>query len=180
MQASPDHAMAIQGHGRRCGALFLPSTRPTGGGAGWRGRAVPAQLAALPFPTAPQGISMGKGQGRESSSLGFRFFRRWQGGGQQLRRLRRRGRTSTMCPAITEEVAAGRFCGEKKRVGRQKQRQSCSFRHRQSCRARSHEKLSDLWALRESVGVIFWWKGFSISLDPYSIDRKGTAAILST
>ena len=38
-----------------------------------------------------------------------------QGGGQQLRRLRRRGRTSTMCPAITEEVAAGRFCGEKKK-----------------------------------------------------------------
>ena len=106
VQASPDHAMAIQGHGRRCGALFLPSTRPTGGGAGWRGRAVPAQLAALPFPTAPQGISMGKGQGRESSSLGFRFFRRWArrrgGGGSSTMRPKLRGQKSRR-KAITKK-----------------------------------------------------------------------------
>ena len=31
---------------------------------------------------------------------------------------------------------------------------------------RSDEKLSDLWALRERVRVIFWWKGLSIFLDP--------------
>ena len=60
----------------------------------------------LPFPTAPQGISMGKGQGRESSSLGFRFFRRWArrrgGGGSSTMRPKLRGQKSRR-KAITKK-----------------------------------------------------------------------------
>ena len=72
-----------------------------------------------------------------------------------------------MCPAITEEVAAGRFCGEKK--GSSDGRNSAEavvFAIGNPVEPRSDEKLSDLWALREMVWVIFWWKGLSIFLDP--------------